>query len=142
MVNNSGGVYVADLFRIAIYFSILCTFIFIPTPFIRYIQLTHICEVVVENVQKCGTINEETYVLFNNLAAKYNINPSIDFTGGFVSINGEQRIQMQDEFSIIISDDVELYAFLPGLTEKLTYSMELSKEIVGTGHFYWRDSEI
>lgn len=142
LLENSGSVYVSDLIKITIYLSIIFTFIFIPKPFIRYIQLTHMSEVIVDNVQRSGAVTESTNDLIDRLSNKYNMSPEVEFEGNFSEINGEKRIQLKEEFSITLTDKVKVFALLPNLSEKLTYYIDLKKEVVGIGHYYWRDDEI
>ncbi len=141
-LNTAGSVYVSDLIKIAIYLSIIFTFIYIPAPFIQYIKLTHMGEAVLDHVQRNGAVTNGTASLVSQLSNKYNINPVIEYKGNFIEANGEKRIQLKEEFSIVLTDKVKVFTFLPNLSEKMTYYIDLRKEIVGVGHYYWRDNEL
>jgi len=134
--------YFNDLIKILIVLSLIFTFIFIPSPFIKYLQMTHIGEVLVETIQREGAITNEVDLLFDQLCEKYNINPSVEYHGDFNNVGEEKRIQLKEKFRVILKEKVKVFSFLPSLSNKMTYFVNLSKEIVGVSHYYWREDDL
>ena len=134
--------YINDLIKIIIILSLIFTFIYLPLPFIKYLKITHMGEVLVDNIQREGAITEEIRRISDTLASKYNISPTVEYEGNFIDVNGEDRIQLKERFNIVINEKVKVFSFLPNLSDKLTYYINLSKKIVGVSHYYWREEEL
>jgi hypothetical protein len=138
-LSNEGSVYISDLFRILIFFSILVSAIFMPTPFIRYMHLSNICEVIVDSIQRHGVIDDSTYELLEKLSKLYNVNPEMTVSGNLQTYGSDIRVQLNDEFEVSLKDTVELFVILPKLSNRLSVELPIEKTILGRGRYYWRD---
>jgi|GEM_PF-720775 len=139
---EEGELYLADLLKIAIFLCLIVTFIYLPQPFIRYVQLTYFCETIVKNIELSGCINENTHLLIEELEEVYQIEPDVTFGGPFFTKDGEQRIQMQQRFTVTITDRVSIEVVKPTFGNPLTLTIPLSKKITGMSLHHWRENEI
>ena len=139
---QSGKLYITDLFRILVIMCLLFSFIYLPRPFIKYIQLSNLCENIVHNIEVSGAVTVETHRLIADLKAVYKIEPQIIIEGNFIDFNGERRIQYQERFTVTVEDRVELKIFRPSFSNTIIIGLPLRKSLAGVSHVYWRKNQI
>lgn len=140
--DEQGGLFIADLFRIALFMCLIISFIYLPGPFIKYIQIAHLCEVVVDSIEVTGAVNGETAILIDELKDAYGINPDLVIEGPFCYVGLEKRIQMRERFTVTVEDKIEVKIIKPSFTNPLIVKVPLRKKLVGVSHVYWRPGEL
>ncbi len=125
-----------------IFISLILSFIYLPLPFIRYLQVSHICELLLADIERSGAITAQTRALQNRLSEDYGFEIEVTHSDDFIWYGGEWRVQLRQFFTIEVSNILPVYIFSPDWGEKYSLHLRIAKRLTGMGRVYWREGEI
>ncbi|WP_313559185.1 DUF4320 family protein [Ruminiclostridium cellobioparum] len=142
MMSSRGDGYVSEIFKFAIIMALILSFVVLPDPFIKKLNLNHMTTSIVRAVETTGEINDDVYQMIEEYKAETGLNPTIKWEGNFVNVGTSQRIQIRQRFSLTLTDNVVITIAEPSFTGPINIVIPISKKVNGMCEVYWKPGQI
>ena len=140
--NNKGSDYVSELFKFAIIMALIISFTALPEPFMKKLSLNSMTTSIARAVETTGEINEDVEKLIEEYKAETGLNPSITWSGNFVNVGSNRRIQIRQKFTLTLTDKVVIKIAEPSFTGPINIEIPIKKTVRGMSEVYWKPGQI
>lgn len=140
--NDKGNDYVSEIFKFALIMALIISFVALPEPFVKKLNLNSMATSIARAVETTGEINTDIEQLIEDYKGETGLNPTIKWEGDFVNVGATQRIQIRERFSITLIDKVKIKIAEPSFSGPIEIIVPISKTVRGMSEVYWKPGQI
>ncbi len=140
--NEKGSEYVSEIFKFALIMALIISFVALPEPFMKKLNLNSMATSIARAVETTGEINTDIEQMIEDYKAETGLNPTIKWEGDFVNVGSAQRIQIRERFSITLTDKVKIKIAEPSFSGPIEIEIPISKTVRGLSEVYWKPGQI
>ena len=140
--NNKGNDYVSEIFKFALIMALIISFVALPGPFIKKLNLNSMATSITRAVETTGEINGDVEQMIEDYKSETGLNPTIKWEGDFINTGTSQKIQIRQRFSLTLTDIVIITIAEPSFTGPINIEIPISKTVKGMSEVYWKPGQI
>lgn len=137
--DRKGSSYFELMIQTLVVITLMVTVMSFLSIFTTYLNLNHVCRRVVRVVELDGQVSDQANDTFYKLKQQTGLSP--EMTVEDVEYCEDQKIQLRDTFTIVMTYNYPFTVFTPSFAPPVVIQIPMKVSIEGMSEHYWKLSE-
>lgn len=134
--DRKGSSYFELMIQTLVVITLMVTVMSFLSIFTTYLNLNHVCRRVVRVVELDGQVSDQANDTFYKLKQQTGLSP--EMTVEDVEYCEDQKIQLRDTFTIVMTYNYPFTVFTPSFAPPVVIQIPMKVSITGMSEHYWK----